>query len=321
MKEKKGKGNSSVVVRIVIWSIVAFTLISILAVCMVLPKIIDGSLIVGNISGFGFNSYYYDDSSEYNVGGCVLTDEEINSIDISWVSGSVKIIPGDTDEIVLSEKVPDKTPESRLLRWRLEDGKLTVKYKESSIFGPSVETSKSLTLIVPSKMLSSLDNFKLQLVSAEASATGVGSSTALIGTVSGDASFDKFSANDLDVDSVSGDINIRGNIRNVNADTVSGNIKLEGEFDKVDVSGTSSAVEVTYLNISPAELDVDMVSGDINIRIPEQLSGFEVEFDSVSGDFTSDFSTSVDKGEYRFGDGSFEINADTVSGDLKISKN
>ncbi len=65
------------------------------------------------------------------------------------------------------------------------------------------------------------------------------------------------------------------------------------------------------------------MSGDFTVRVPMDINGFTIDYDTVSGDITgNDFyangGAKIDKGRQTFGDGSTKIDFDSVSGDFEI---
>ncbi len=75
-------------------------------------------------------------------------------------------------------------------------------------------------------------------------------------------------------------------------------------------------------------LDFRTVSGDITVTVPEGVDA-EIEFESLSGDFDSDFSLRVTRQRDRFvghhveaiiGDGSRRMTFKTVSGDARLRR-
>lgn len=122
-----------------------------------------------------------------------------------------------------------------------------------------------------------------------------------IETSSGDISSDKFlDASELEIDSVSGSISIDGSFSDVEIGAVSGNVEI---------------ISNTPLH----QLSADCVSGDIFVFLPSS-SEFTLDFDTVSGDFDSDFSFVMRDGAYTAGSGTGEFDVETTSGSLKITQ-
>ena len=118
--------------------------------------------------------------------------------------------------------------------------------------------------------------------------------------------------------SVSGNIeasDIKADI-GVLARTTSGNIYLSGELGINSCRSVSGRIELYIYDAD--SVDVNTTSGDVKMSLLE-CPGYYVEFDSVSGEYTSDHSGSVSGNKYYSGDGSLEINVETVSGDLTLA--
>ena len=71
--------------------------------------------------------------------------------------------------------------------------------------------------------------------------------------------------------------------------------------------------------ILPDKIEVDGVSGNIVIALPESAS-FTASLDSVSGSISCDFPGTIGSDRVTVGDGSANFRCNTVSGNLKIQK-
>ena len=115
--------KNSAIVRIVIWSAVIVFLIAAAVIVMV-----NGGW--GFSTGAGIGSVYkYSDSSSYSIGDFSANADEISSIDIEWISGSVNISEYDGDGITVSEDGFDD--EDTKLRYRIKNGKLSIRFVKS----------------------------------------------------------------------------------------------------------------------------------------------------------------------------------------------
>ena len=103
------------IARIVIWSLVAVLLTSLLVVGISSSP---SSFFSGDwsLGGIGVT---YKNSALYNVGGGTVTDE-FHSIKVNWTNGKINIESYDGEDTVISEtEVAEK---ENKLRWRVEDG-------------------------------------------------------------------------------------------------------------------------------------------------------------------------------------------------------
>jgi len=296
MKQKKSV-NKSAVVRIVIWSVV----LAILVGAFVCAMIFEGDNVMFGIH-INVSGYKYDDADSYRVGGGESTDT-ITALDINWIDGSVDIVAVDGDKITISETY-DGEDEDKRLRWKVENGKLTVKYcKSGRLTATKKSLNKQLTVEVPRAMLESMSTVDVELVSADLNLRGV-------------------KANEMDVESVSGKIMIEGTITELGIETVSGDLDLVGYIERANIEGVSATLKTTLLN-DWATLDIETVSGNIEVYLPESTTtGFEAIMDAVSGSIQVEgFDDLTQKKSYcRYGDGGIRMNVDAVSGNLKIRK-
>ena len=122
-------------------------------------------------------------------------------------------------------------------------------------------------------------------------------------SISGSHTISGFMAEDIDIDTTSGDITAEG---------ISGDVK---------VNSVSGRVNLGYARWD-GDLKIDMVSGDCDITLPEK-SGVEIDFDRVSGDLRVNLdgnktnfsgSTEVTLGSENV----HKIDADVVSGNINI---
>lgn len=87
------------------------------------------------------------------------------------------------------------------------------------------------------------------------------------------------------------------NVGCVEVDTVSGNANLS--FSK-----------------QPMAIDIESVSGDVNVQMPKDFSGYYVSKSTISGEFrANDFGNKLE-----YGDGYIKIGIESVSGNLIINK-
>ena len=283
------------IARIVIWSLVAVLLTSLLVVGISSSP---SSFFSGDWS-LGTIGVTYKNSALYNVGGGTVTDE-FHSIKVNWTNGKINIEAYDGEDTVISEtEVAEK---ENKLRWRVEDGVLKIQQMAAGMrFGLKKTPKKTLTVKIPSNVAEGLKAVTSDSVSAEVTITGISASDKIeIDTVSGGANLKNIKTEKLDID------------------TVSGSIKAAGEFTELESDSVSG--DVTVSSVTPLKkLDCDSTSGNIRLTIPKN-SGFTLKADTVSGDISCGLPTvSESKNRRVCGDGSADFETDTVSGDLIIT--
>ena len=283
------------IARIVIWSLVAVLLTSLLVVGISSSP---SSFFSGDWS-LGIIGETYKNSALYNVGGGTVTDE-FQSIKVNWTNGKINIEAYDGEDTVISEtEVAEK---ENKLRWRVEDGVLKIQQMAAGMrFGLKKTPKKTLTVKIPSNVAEGLKAVTSDSVSAEVTITSISASDKIeIDTVSGGANLKNIKTEKLDID------------------TVSGSIKAAGEFTELESDSVSG--DVTVSSATPLKkLDCDSTSGNIRLTIPKN-SGFTLKADTVSGDISCGLPTvSESKNRRVCGDGSADFETDTVSGDMIIT--
>ncbi len=283
------------IARIIIWSLVAVLLTSLLVVGISSSP---SSFFTGDWSS-GIMGVTYKNSALYNVGGGTVTDE-FQSIKVNWTNGKINIEAYDGEDTVISEtEVAEK---ENKLRWRVEDGVLKIQQMAAGMrFGLKQTPKKTLTVKIPSNVAEGLKAVTSDSVSAEVTITGISASDKIeIDTVSGGANLKNIKTEKLDID------------------TVSGSIKAAGEFTELESDSVSG--DVTVSSATPLKkLDCDSTSGNIRLTIPKN-SGFTLKADTVSGDISCGLpAVSESKNRRVCGDGSADFETDTVSGDLIIT--
>lgn len=240
--------------------------------------------------------YSYVDADSFVAGPAEIETRNVNRIVIDWVSGSVTVEPYDGDTISVSE--PEQQDEADRLRWRQKGDTLTVRF--CAPMNVHVSGSKDLVVKIPAELAENLRYLQIDTVSADVRVSGV-------------------KAGELQTDTTSGDVYAEGAFGIVDGDTVSGGLELVGTAKQVDLDTTSGDFGVG-LSETPDKLSFDSTSGDLTLMLPAKR-GFEVEYDTVSGDFKCDFALKgKDDSCYEGTEHGkrAELEFDTVSGDIWI---
>ncbi len=126
---------------------------------------------------------------------------------------------------------------------------------------------------------------------------------------------------------VSGDVDAVGLRSDVDASTVSGSIMVS-TTGVAHGSTVSGEVEVEMGSLDWDRLEFKTVSGDITLRVPAGLDA-DVDFESLSGDFSTDFDMEIHRRRDRFvgsevegriGSGRGRLSFRTVSGDVRLRR-
>ncbi len=129
-------------------------------------------------------------------------------------------------------------------------------------------------------------------------------------TTSGDVRFTgKNRGTLLRLQTVSGDMDVRGLWQEASVSTVSGDCQMEGNMQKLNMTSVSGDLSIDWHSVE-GRLLCKTTSGDIDIHTPASVNVVDMLFHTVSGDCT------VHK--HRQENAPCHIEARTVSGDLKI---
>lgn len=305
---------------------------------------------------FGTSGFIYDNAEKYTMGGAELAADGIETLDIGWVSGEVKVAYHSENTVVFSETANKTLDENTTMYYMVDGDTLRIKFAKSGKYN-FTKLEKELTVWLPQGM--ELAGLEIDSVSADVSVAGLVAERAEIDTTSGEivlddvtllksakldstsgdirgkfcGSFAEFSADTvsgkmelalegaekISLDTTSGSINLAAEIApdTLSVDTVSGDVKLKlPGAGKIDLDSTSGDIRLTAQS-APDALSVDTVSGDVVLCLPENAD-FTVRMDSVSGRVESELTMKKDGDDYIFGAGTKKYDVDTTSGDLKV---
>jgi len=229
-----------------------------------------------------------------------LDPRQIREIDIEWAAGSITVQSAEVDTIQIAESVPSD-PKYTMV-WKQHNDKLTIRYSENIgldfNFGITINDviSKDLTILVPLGW--ECDSLEVDAASATLEVKNLVIREVDFDGASGICEFENCVIDKLDLDTASGDIHFTGSL------------------ETLDCDAASASVIAVFDNV-PSRIDMDSMSGDLDITLPSG-AGFTVTMDALSSDFVSDFGYSQRNGSYYRGDGKCKITMDAMSGDVYL---
>jgi hypothetical protein len=322
------------IIRIIVGLVIAVLLTAILVVLLTGNNIFarfgaDGSWIDRMVD----RTTYYSGGVNEDTNEVIVSDQasvpagDITKIKIDWVAGSVNLRVGTSDQIVFSESSYRNLTDRQKMRYTVSDnGVLQIHFCENleNIFDwfnvDANMPAKTLTLEVPASLVGTLSELDIESVSANIDLSGVYGIRNDLSSVSGEIRCADVAAEELQLGSTSGSIicsNTTADMLKLN--NVSGSMRAEGEFTRVDAESVSGTINLAFAN-TPEKIDVDGVSGNIHVALPEGAS-FTAKFDSVSGSLSCAFPGTMGSDLVVVGDGTASYRFNTVSGSLKIEKN
>ena len=223
--------------------------------------------------------------------------DQVTDIEIDWAAGSILIRPADVEEICISES--DVSDTNYAMVYRHRDNKLTLEFCEETFMdfiGITTTISKDLRILVPWGW--TCNSLEVNAASATLEVNDLTIQEVEIDSASGECWFDKCTVDTLDLDTASGDV------------------QFVGELNILDCEAASASVRAVLGN-TPTRMDLDSMSGDLDITLPVD-AGFTAKIDALNSDFTSDFPTTQVNGNHVCGNGSCRINVSAMSGNVII---
>ncbi len=341
--QQQKKSNVGKVIAIIAAVLCGTVLLITIAGCIAGVSIIksitgrDGfiSSIVGNAMENGVEYSFGDDDTGFNnaytgSNSYSVPADGIDKIRVEWVSGLVRVQPYEGTDIKLDEMSNDNISEEYALRYKIADGKLTVRFcKKHTWYG--VDTSmlnineiikpKELVVSVPRAMLESGEmDIQLDGVSNDAYISGARLGELDANSISGDIDIENITAKEMELDTVSGLINANDCAADtIKAVSISGEMTIDGGYGNAKLNSTSGGVWFTDESDGIKELKIGTVSGDVTMQLP-QGAGFNMMVSTVSGDVSSVFGLTKNGSNYVYGDASADFDIDTVSGDITIQE-
>lgn len=304
--------------NLVVNLVLAVILIGVLIGATLIHGLNDISLEIGGITlGFNDNGSFLTNSDAYERGSeGSVSAAEVKSLDIAWIAGKVNIEVVEGDTISFSEESNASLKESQIMRWNIENGVLSIRFGTNKGFGHN-SPEKTLTVKIPAETWQA-KKVEISTVSASTDVGSLCADTFRFDSVSGELEIGSLEADQVELSSVSGAFKLSlMSVGYLSADTVSGDFKFEGTADSMEWDSTSGDAELVITS-HVNRIELDTTSGDVTLKLPDGVSGFTAELDSVSGEISCAYDTRQSGDRLSYGDGSIEIKMDSTSGDLKI---
>lgn len=257
-------------------------------------------------------------------------------VEVSNVKGSIEVRTWDRSEVRITGSLGDGverleiTGEGRRLGVRVRYPR-NASSAEATALVLEIPHQASLDVesVAASVDVQGIAGDELGIDSVSGRITAVGAPRkASIESVSGDQRLN-LNARDVDAESVSGKISLRGRIAgSVDVESVSGDIDVDtrGErLGKLEVSTVSGDASVRTGIADGGRFGFESVSGDVRLALPRDVSA-QVEASTFSGDIQAPEANVVHKRygpgasmEHRYGAGNASIDIETFSGDVELA--
>ena len=238
--------------------------------------------------------------SDGYISSASVNADAIRNLDIEWVAGTITISPQEgIYELIATE---NNGNEKYQMVYAVNGDTLKIRFCEDSIkfssIGINSTMSKDLHIAVPA-------DWNCDELSIDAAASNV--------------TINDLKIKDMEFDGASGQLGFYGcNVFNLDIDTVSGNVEFDGTLENLDFDAASACFYGTIHNC-PTQLLMDSLSGKLNLSLPSDC-GFTLHKDSLSGSFSSDFEIVIQGDARVHGDGKCKIDISGLAGEVIINK-
>lgn len=295
--------KTNAIIRIIAWSLVIVVLLGVLFVFTLGKSFFLKGIVLGSSPEASKAAVSLEEAAMHvNAPGesIEIDADQIRDLNIVWAAGKILIQPADVPSIEISETEVEDAKHAML--WKVSGNKLTIRFQEDTTLGFGINIgdalNKDLTILVPKDW--KCGTLEIDAAAADLEVSGLEIKEVEFDGASGVCEFNNCVVDQLDLD------------------TASGNVTFTGSLDVLDCDAASANVIAVLENI-PSRIDMDSMSGDLDLTLPEN-AGFTVTMDGMSSEFDSDFETSIKNGKYVCGDGSCRISVDGMSGDVIIRK-
>lgn len=246
----------------------------------------------------------------------------LHTIEVEWITGDCHVLAYDAEELYVYEETTETDADNRM-RWKLENGKLTVRFCKPRLFGKTVDYDKTLYLYIPKSLLDGIDAVTIDAVSADLMVNDLKAETLRLNTVSGDLTAEGLSCGEGKIASVSGDIMLT----TCRADTLtvgntSGNVLLTASEATATLSvSTISGDQAVSIPVGTRDLTLESVSGNVTALIPDDAS-FSLTCESVSGTVEAEEGLRLaESGDiFTRGEGTLKGEITAVSGNITLKR-
>ena len=272
---------------------------------------------------------------------------EVSGLNIDWINGKVEVKVGSGNLIKITEQPASGTlAEEDQLKLSSSGGVLKIQWDSQFrliSLGLFENRRKDLTVEVPRSLAAAMTDITCSNTSGDMEISGFTAENLNASSTSGSITLSSLRLSEtLEADSTSGAIlctrvtageelhvnTASGSVdltemraKAVDLNTVSGTVIYSGSAEEFNGGSVSAAIRGEFVSC-PKTVELSSVSGLLTVAMPEN-SGFEAEYSSISGKFSSDFPVSGGAGTsgralYSSGTASFRFS--TTSGDMRILK-
>ena len=261
-----------------------------LAVCLAALAVCAWLMFSGSVSLAG--GITYPNADKYTAGDAKISGS-VNSLFIDWTEGRVNIEYHAGSGVTVSETADRALSEDDKLRWWLDGDTLRIRYAKSGFRFSLTSLNKVLTVSLPEGTV---------LKSAD------------IGSTSGDLNIPALAADEIRLDSTSGNITAATEAKKLTVSATSGSIDVRQDGDAGAVTLGSTSGSIACALGSAKDVAADSTSGSVSLTLSG--SADNVSLHSTSGEIGAEIA-SAGKAEISSTSGNVTVKL-SAFGSLKI---
>lgn len=294
------------------------------------------ALAVGCLGGCAVSrsNYIYQNGEKYRAGDRVIS-EKIETIDIDYMSGEVKLVGTSSDTVKIQETSEKHLDDKRKVHTWVDGTTLYIRFCASAKGLDLNNLKKSLVIEIPKSVdltkvkvdVSSSDvtceNFEAESVDVYSSSGDVmvecGAKKVKLHASSGDISLLQHGDSDeISIDVSSGKIDLMAeNVETLNVEASSGSITVSTDTVKDCKARSSSGACSFRFTTTPESMDVSVSSGGFTAYLPEDAD-LTADVTVSSGKFFYELPFSKTGDLYVCGSGANQLKVHSSSGDVNL---
>ena len=267
----------------------------------------------------GATSYIYQNGDKYTAGDREIKDK-IEKLDIDYLSGEVTLTGNTGDVIKITETAEKDLDEKRKVHSWVDGTTLYIRFCESARNMDLNKLGKKLTVTIPADV--NLSDLKIEISSGDVKGSDVTAENVDVEASSGDVNM-SCTAKNIEMEASSGDITLTAVAEEISVETTSGDItvKQSGNSRKITAEASSGTLDITAEEVTT--LRTKTSSGRITVSA-DTVGSFES--DSSSGRCEAGFTKTPDSTDIETSSGNVKLllpadaaitaEFDTSSGDI-----
>lgn len=273
--------------------------------------------------------YRYDNAGKYTAGAKSFAAGAVTDLDIDWGAGTVLVKEDETvTEITLRETVytgrSDDTPavsEDEVLYHWLDGETLRVKFLKSK-WGRQEVNAKILHVLLPAGK--ALGTVKIHSDTAHAEVSGITAQRVELESASGPLAATYATVEELECESVSGNVSAYGTLGTVSLETTSGEVyactSAEFSAKRLEIETVSGSVLIDARDdLLAGETVIESASGNVKFQFSHDTA-YTLDFTTTSGTYSSQFGADETHTGHRYtvGTDGSHIGVSTTSGNVTV---